>query len=104
MLRVNGLTKQFGGLTALCGVGFVAQPGQILALIGPNGAGKTTVFNLITGVLQADQGEILLANKRIDGLRTFEVAALGISRTFQHLELFTTLSVAENVMVGAWPR
>ncbi|MDQ7791039.1 MAG: ABC transporter ATP-binding protein [Clostridia bacterium] len=104
MLRVSGLTKQFGGLLAVYGVDFAAEPGQILALIGPNGAGKTTVFNLITGVLQADQGQVFLGDKQIDGLRPFQIAAHGVSRTFQNLELFTTLTVAENVMVGAWVR
>ncbi len=102
MLRVKGLTKQFGGLLAVFGVSFEVKSGEILGLIGPNGAGKTTVFNLVTGVLQPNGGEILFDDRRLNGLKPFQIAALGIRRTFQNLELFTTLTVAENVMVGAY--
>ncbi|MEW6726401.1 MAG: ABC transporter ATP-binding protein [Bacillota bacterium] len=102
MLRVKELTKRFGGLLAVFGVNFEVNPGEILALIGPNGAGKTTVFNLVTGVLQPNGGEILFDDRRLNGLKPFQIAALGIRRTFQNLELFTTLTVAENVMVGAY--
>lgn len=102
MLHVKGLTKRFGGLVAVNRVNFEVNGGEILALIGPNGAGKTTVFNLITGMLQPDQGEITFRGRRINGLKPFQIAALGISRTFQNLELFTTLTAAENVMMGAY--
>lgn len=102
MLHVRGLTKCFGGLVAVNRVDFAVNAGEILALIGPNGAGKTTVFNLITGMLQPDEGEIAFKGRRINGLKPFQIAALGISRTFQNLELFTNLTVAENVMVGAY--
>ncbi len=102
MLRVDGLVKQFGGLVAVRGVCFDTRPGEVLGLIGPNGAGKTTVFNLITGMLRPDQGEILFNGRRLNGLRPYQIASLGIRRTFQNLELFTNLTVAENVMVGGY--
>ncbi|RJX22992.1 MAG: ABC transporter ATP-binding protein [Ammonifex sp.] len=102
MLEVKELTKSFGGLIAVNRVSFKAREGGILALIGPNGAGKTTVFNLITGVSHPDEGTILFRGQRINRLQPFQIAALGISRTFQNLELFTNLTVAENVMVGAF--
>ncbi|MEW6447789.1 MAG: ABC transporter ATP-binding protein [Bacillota bacterium] len=102
MLQVNGLTKRFGGLVAVNRVTFEVNGGEILALIGPNGAGKTTVFNLITGMLQPHEGETLFKGRRINGMKPFQIAALGISRTFQNLELFTNLTVAENVMMGAY--
>lgn len=102
MLHVKGLTKRFGGLVAVNRVNFEVNAGEILALIGPNGAGKTTVFNLITGMLQPDAGEISFKGRRINGLKPFQIATLGISRTFQNLELFTTLTAAENVMMGAY--
>lgn len=102
MLRINGLMKQFGGLVAVREVGFEAGPGEIVGLIGPNGAGKTTVFNLITGVLHPDQGEIIFQDRRLNGLRPYQIASLGIRRTFQNLELFTNLTAAENVMVGGY--
>lgn len=102
MLRVSGLRKQFGGLVAVREVGFTARPGEVLGLIGPNGAGKTTVFNLISGVLRPDRGEIRYRDRLLNGLKMHEIAALGIRRTFQNLELFTNLTVAENVMVGGY--
>ncbi|MCL6558872.1 MAG: ABC transporter ATP-binding protein [Firmicutes bacterium] len=104
MLEVRGLTKSFGGLVAVNRVNFKTRSGEILALIGPNGAGKTTVFNLITGVLEPDEGTILLRGRCINRLQPFQIAALGVSRTFQNLELFTNLTVAENVMVGAFKK
>jgi branched-chain amino acid transport system ATP-binding protein len=102
MLYVKGLTKGFGGLLAVNRVSFEVKQRQILALIGPNGAGKTTVFNLITGLLRPDEGEIYFRQHRLNRLKPFQIAALGIGRTFQNLELFTNLTVAENVMVGAY--
>lgn len=100
MFAVNNLTKRFGGLLALNRVSFSLERGEILALIGPNGAGKTTLFNVVTGNLRPDEGEIIFKDRRLNGLKPFQIARLGISRTFQNLELFTTLTVAENVMVG----
>jgi len=101
MLVVKGLTKRFGGLLAVSSVSFEARSGEVLALIGPNGAGKTTTFNLVTGVLRPDDGEVVLQGRRVDGLKPYRIAALGVGRTFQNLELFGGLTVVENVMVGA---
>jgi branched-chain amino acid transport system ATP-binding protein len=95
------VVKRFGGLTAVDHVGFAVREGQIKALIGPNGAGKTTVFNLVTGVYGVDGGDIQVGQTRTTGLPSHRVAALGVARTFQHVELFGNMSVLENVMVGA---
>jgi len=94
------LTKSFGGLTAVKALSFDVGPGEIVALIGPNGAGKTTVFNMITGVLEPDSGRVEFKGVRLNGLRPDRIAALGIGRTFQNLELFNTITVIENVMAG----
>lgn len=103
MLRVEGLTKYFGGVAAVKEVGFNVPEGTIYALIGPNGAGKTTVFNLITGVLPPDRGSVSFRGTAPwEDLRPDQVAALGISRTFQNLQLFNRMTVLENVMTGAY--
>ncbi len=94
------MTKSFGGLTAVKALSFDVGPGEIVALIGPNGAGKTTVFNMITGVLEPDSGRVEFKGVRLNGLRPDRIAALGIGRTFQNLELFNTITVIENVMAG----
>lgn len=104
VLQLNQVTKRFGGLTAVDSLTFDVISGQIKALIGPNGAGKTTVFNLITGVHQIDEGNTKIAGRIINGLASHRVAALGVARTFQHIELFGNMSVHENVMVGAHAR
>ncbi len=104
VLELNQVVKRFGGLTAVDAVGFAVNRGQIKALIGPNGAGKTTVFNLITGVYGVDGGEIRVAGNRTSGLPSHRIAALGVARTFQHIELFGNMTVLENVMVGAHTR
>ncbi|ROQ89788.1 ABC transporter ATP-binding protein [Desulfosoma caldarium] len=100
LLRLRRLTKSFGGLTAVHNVSFDVNVGSIVGLIGPNGAGKTTVFNLITGIYQPDQGEILFNNTSLLGLRTHRIIGLGIGRTFQTIRLFQSLSVLENVLAG----
>ncbi len=102
MLRVEGLTKYFGGVAAVKEVGFNVPEGTIYALIGPNGAGKTTVFNLITGVLPPDRGSVSFREQPLEDLRPDQVAALGITRTFQNLQLFNRMTVLENVMTGAY--
>jgi len=102
MLTVDGLTKYFGGVAALKEVSFTVPEGTIHALIGPNGAGKTTVFNLITGVLPPDKGSITFEGRFLNGLRPSQVAAAGITRTFQNLQLFSGMTVLENVMTGAY--
>ena len=104
MLRVEGLTKRFGGLVAVNGVSFEVPAGQVMSIVGPNGAGKTTVFNLITGVLPPDRGEIFLSDKRITGWPPHKLAAHGIGRTFQNIRLFQHLNALENVMIGRTAR
>jgi len=101
LLSVCNVRKGFGGLMALSDVTFDVLPGKVTALIGPNGAGKTTLFNLITGYHKADQGEIHFNGERIDALAPFQIAARGIVRTFQNLQIFNNMSVLENVTVGA---
>src|SRR5712664_2254606 len=93
-------TIQFGGLVAVNALDMSVQRGQIYGLIGPNGAGKTTVFNLLTGVYKPTSGEIYFQGKRIDGLRSYEISRRGVSRTFQNIRLFPSMSVLENVMTA----
>jgi branched-chain amino acid transport system permease protein len=101
LLEVKKAAKRFGGLVAVRELSFDMRAGEILGLIGPNGAGKSTMFNLITGVLPADGGEIVFQGERIDGLASTEIARRGIARTFQHVNLVGTMSVLENVALGA---
>jgi branched-chain amino acid transport system ATP-binding protein len=100
LLRVEGLSKRFGGLKAVNDVSFSVLDGTVTALIGPNGAGKTTLFNLISGVITPDSGEITFNGKPAHGLRPHQVACRGMARTFQHIRLFPKMSVLENVMIG----
>jgi branched-chain amino acid transport system ATP-binding protein len=100
LLSVREVSKRFGGLQAVGGVSFDVAGGSIKALIGPNGAGKTTLFNLISGFLPPDSGGILFEGTPVQGMQPFEIAALGMSRTFQHIRLFPKMTVLENVMVG----
>ena len=104
LLEVRGLCKRFGGLQAVQDVSFGVEPGTVKALIGPNGAGKTTLFNLVSGVTAPDAGQVLLRGQAIQGRPPHEVAALGLSRTFQQIRLFPGMSALENVMVGAHVR
>jgi ABC-type branched-subunit amino acid transport system ATPase component len=101
LLEVKGLTKRFGGLTAVAGLDFDLRAGEILGLIGPNGAGKTTTFNIIAGAYAADAGAIRFAGEPILGLPPHQIARRGIMRTFQHNRPFAGMPVLENVMVGA---
>ncbi|MDW7712205.1 MAG: ABC transporter ATP-binding protein [Deferrisomatales bacterium] len=100
LLSVRGVTKTFGGLTAVSDVSFEVEEGQIVGLIGPNGAGKTTVFNLITGNYRPDAGQIHFGGTVITGLPTHRIVSLGIARTFQTIRLFQRLSAVENVLAG----
>ena len=100
MLRLNGITKIFGGLTALEDVSFCVDVGSITGVIGPNGAGKTTLFNIVTGLYAQTTGEVYLGSKNISYFNTEELAVLGLVRTFQNVELFRQMTVLENVMVG----
>jgi branched-chain amino acid transport system permease protein len=99
-LEVRGLTKRFGGVTALDDVSFDVGPGEILGLIGPNGAGKTTCFNLVSGVLTPTAGTVTLGGDRIDGRKPHVFARHRATRTFQHLEIFGSSTVLGNLMVG----
>ena len=104
LLKIDNLKKAFGGLMAIVDLSFEIKEGQIKSVIGPNGAGKTTLFNLITGVHPVSGGEIIFQGKTINGLNAHVIASLGISRTFQTVELFGNMTVLENVMVGRHPR
>jgi len=99
-LKTVKCTIQFGGLIAVNALDMSVERGQIYGLIGPNGAGKTTVFNLLTGVYKPTSGEIYFQGKRIDGLRSYEISRRGVSRTFQNIRLFPSMSVLENVMTA----
>jgi branched-chain amino acid transport system permease protein len=100
-LKVQEAKKRFGGIIAVRELSFEMRRGEILGLIGPNGAGKSTMFNLITGVLPCDGGQIDCRGRRIDGLAPTAIARLGIARTFQHVNLVGAMSVLENVAIGA---
>lgn len=100
LLRLENLTKTFGGLTAVDSVSYDVREGAIVGLIGPNGAGKTTVFNLITGNYRPDKGRVLFKERAIQSLPPHRIVNLGIARTFQTIRLFQKLSVLENVLAG----
>jgi len=100
LLVASGITKRFGGLTALDNVSLAISRGEIFGLIGPNGAGKTTLFNVLTGVYSADAGEFTFAQHRLTRAKAHRVAEAGIARTFQNIRLFGNMSALENVMVG----
>lgn len=101
ILSVNQLSKNFGGLMAVKELSFKLEKGDILGLIGPNGAGKTTVFNCLTGFIPPDQGEILFHGKSVKDMQPYKISQLGLVRTFQIVKPFLTISVLDNVMVGA---
>ncbi len=101
ILEVERLTRRFGGLTAVDGLTFAVEPGEVRGLIGPNGAGKTTTFNVISGFYAPTSGRVIYRGRDIAGLRTSAIAALGLVRTFQSTTLFQEFSVLDNVMVGA---
>jgi ABC-type branched-subunit amino acid transport system ATPase component len=101
LLSVRGLTKRFGGLVAVDALDFDLGPGEILGLIGPNGAGKTTTFNMIAGAYAPSGGEIRFAGEAIQSLPPHAIARRGIMRTFQHNMPFASMSIADNVLVGA---
>ncbi len=100
VLRVQGVSKRFGGLQALSDVGIQIQKGQVYGLIGPNGAGKTTFFNVITGLYIPDSGTFELGGAPYKPAAVHEVAKAGIARTFQNIRLFPEMTALENVMVG----
>src|SRR3990170_2589015 len=100
MLEIQNCVKSFGGLIAVKDLTMSLNKGDLYGLIGPNGAGKTTVFNLITGVYRPDEGMILLEGREIHGMKTSSIAKLGISRTFQNIRLFPSMTVLENVKLA----
>jgi branched-chain amino acid transport system ATP-binding protein len=104
ILEVEDVMMTFGGLMALINLNFQVESGTIKAIIGPNGAGKTTLFNVITGTFPPTEGVIRFKNTLIENLKAHEISKLGISRTFQTVELFTNMTVLENVMVGCHAR
>lgn len=100
VLEITGIRKSFGGITAVDGVSFDVQEGEILGLIGPNGCGKSTLFNCILGQLTPSAGEVKVDGKVVTGLRPSELNRLGVSRTFQLLQVFPKLSVRENLILA----
>ncbi len=100
MLKVIGLTRQFGGVTALNQLSFEVEEKQIKSIIGPNGAGKTTLFNLLTGMFPPSSGNIFFQDRQIAGAKPHVIAQMGISRSFQNVEIFDNMTVLENVMLG----
>src|SRR3954471_9147999 len=100
MLQVNNLCVRFGGLLAIEDLSFEVREGEVLSLIGPNGAGKTSAFNAITGYLAPASGEIIFQGKKINGMKSHEVAALGLVRTFQKTSLFAGRIALDNVLTG----
>jgi branched-chain amino acid transport system ATP-binding protein len=100
MLRLQGITKVFGGLIALEEVSFSVEDGTITGIIGPNGAGKTTLFNIVSGIYPQNSGNVYLGGKNISRFAPEKLARLGLVRTFQNVELFGQMTVLENVMVG----
>jgi branched-chain amino acid transport system ATP-binding protein len=101
LLEVSNLSKHFGGLQVLQDISFALDKGEILGLIGPNGAGKSTLFNVITGVYHPDAGSILFRGKSLVGLKPHQICRRGIARTFQLVRICPTMTVLENVLVGA---
>jgi len=104
LLKVKDLAQHFGGLKAVDQVDLSIHEGEIVSVIGPNGAGKTTFFNVLTGVYPGTRGEIVFDGRSIRGRAAHEIAALGMSRTFQNIRLFSCMSALENVMVGRHAR
>ena len=104
LLELRGVSLAFGGLKVVSSLDLTVAEGEIVSVIGPNGAGKTTLFNLITGIYEPDDGDILLEGRSIVGLEPHQINRLGIARTFQTLRLFLNMSVRENVMAAAYGR
>jgi len=106
ILQIQGLTRRFGGLTAVDGVDVTVNQGEIVSLVGPNGAGKTTVFNLISGVLRPTDGSVRLLGRELVGQPAHRITHHGIARTFQNIRVFPQLTVRENILLGThhWTR
>jgi ABC-type branched-subunit amino acid transport system ATPase component len=104
LLEIAGVRRSFGGLVAVDGLSLAVTAGQIKGVIGPNGAGKTTLFNMISGLLKPETGQIRFKDQPITGLKPYQIAQAGMSRTFQNPSLFLQMNVLENVMVGRHSR
>ena len=106
ILQIRGLTRRFGGLTAVDGLDVTVNDGEIVSLVGPNGAGKTTVFNLISGVLRPTAGSVRLLGRELVGQPAHRITHHGIARTFQNIRVFPQLTVRENILLGThhWTR
>jgi branched-chain amino acid transport system ATP-binding protein len=104
ILQLEGLTRRFGGVTAVDALALSVAEGELVSIIGPNGAGKTTMFNLVTGLDTPDAGIVTFADRNVTGLPAEQLATLGFARTFQHGRVFGNLSVLDNVLVGAHTR
>lgn len=104
LLTINAISKTFGGVRALDNITFSLLPGTISGLIGPNGAGKTTLFNVVTGIFPTDSGSIEFMGRTINGKSVHDLVHMGIARTFQNVELFSSMSVLENIQVGLHTR
>lgn len=100
ILQTDKATIRFGGLVAVNELEMQVKPGEIYGLIGPNGAGKTTIFNLLTGVYQPTSGDIYIAGTRVNGLKPYQISRIGVSRTFQNIRLFPSMTVLENVVTA----
>ncbi len=100
ILQTDKATIRFGGLVAVNELTMSVGKGEIYGLIGPNGAGKTTIFNLLTGVYEPTSGDIRINGTRVNGLRPFQISRLGVSRTFQNIRLFPSMTVLENVVTA----
>jgi branched-chain amino acid transport system ATP-binding protein len=104
LLRIKNMTHLFGGLRAVYNFNMEIEPGQVRGLIGPNGAGKTTIFNLITGIYRPTEGKVLLDSRNLVGLQSYEIAAMGISRTFQTLRLWRHLTALDHVKLARYSK
>ncbi len=104
LLNTTDIVKRFGGLTAVNKMNFHLEKGEIVSIIGPNGAGKTTFFNTMTGIYRPEEGQINFNGHSLVGLRPDQIAARGISRTFQNIRLFGSMTVLENVLVGMYTK
>jgi branched-chain amino acid transport system ATP-binding protein len=100
LLRLDGVSKTFGGIHALTDISLSVRSGSIAGIIGPNGAGKTTLFNVITGALPADAGDIVVAGQQVRGWRPHRIARAGVARTFQNIRLFAGMTVFEHLLVA----
>jgi branched-chain amino acid transport system ATP-binding protein len=104
LLQINNMSHDFGGLRAVNNYNLEIEPGQVRGLIGPNGAGKTTIFNLITGIYQPTEGDILLNGQSIVGLKPYQIAAGGLGRTFQNLRLWRHMTVLDHVKMAQYSK